>query len=79
MKFNTAGSRTVTATDVTDGTKTANTSPSITVNAGAFAQLQVLLPGQTAAPGTSTGQTGTPTAQTAGTGYTVTVNAVDAS
>ena len=36
------------------------------------------MPGETAAPGTPTGKTGTPTAQTAGTGYTVTVNAVDA-
>ena len=51
VKFNTAGSRTVTATDITDGSKTANTSPAITVNLGAFAKLQVLLPGETAAPG----------------------------
>ena len=78
VKFNTAGTRTVTATDTSDGSKTANTSPSITVNAGAFAQLQILLPGQTAAAGTPTGKTGNPTAQIAGTGYTVTVNAVDA-
>ena len=35
-----AAAATVTATDVTDGTKTANTSPSMTVNAGAFAKLQ---------------------------------------
>ena len=78
MRLNTAGSWTVTATDVTDGSKTANTSSAIPVNLGAFAQLQVLLPGETAAPGTPTGKTGSPTAQTAGTGYTVTVNAVDA-
>ena len=67
------------ATDVTDGTKTANTSPAITVNVGAFAQLQVLMPGETAAPGTISGHTGTPTAQTAGTSYSVTVRSVDAS
>ena len=40
-------------------------------------KLQVLLPGETAAPGTPTGKTGTPTAQTAGVNFTVTVNAVD--
>src|SRR5262249_42581687 len=74
----TAGTWTVTATDVTDGTKTASTSPSITVNAGAFAKLQLLVPGETASPGTSTGKTGTPSAQTAGTGFNVTVNSVDA-
>src|SRR5204862_1966441 len=74
----TAGSQTLTASDVDDGGKTANTSPAITVNAGAFAKLQVLTPGETAAPGTGAGKTGTPSAQTAGTGFSVTVNAVDA-
>src|SRR5207247_1000232 len=74
----TAGSWTITATDITDSTKTANTSPSITVNSGAFTKLQILMPGETAAPGTTSGKTGTPTAQTAGTPFNVTVNAVDA-
>ncbi len=74
----TAGSSTVTATDQTDGSKTANTSPAVTVNAGAFAKLQILLPGETAAPGSATGKTGTPNAQTAGTNVNVTVRAVDA-
>ena len=41
-------------------------------------KLQVLLPGETAAPGTSTGKTGTPTAQTVGVPLDITVNAVDA-
>ena len=36
------------------------------------------MPGETASPGTSTGKTGTPSAQTAGTAFTVKVNAVDA-
>ena len=57
---------------------TANTSPATTINAGAFAKLQILLPGETAAPGTATGKTGTPSAQTAGGSFNVTVNAVDA-
>src|SRR5439155_20797 len=74
----TAGSWTLTATDITDGTKTANTSPPITVNAGAFAKLQFLAPGETASPGSPTGKTGTPIAQTAGASFSVTVNAVDA-
>ena len=78
VKFATAGSRTVTATDTSDGTKTPNTSPAITVNAGAFVKMQLLMPGETAVPGTATGKTGSPTAQTAGTGYSVVVNAVDA-
>src|SRR5207247_3874653 len=52
--------------------------PSITVNVGAFTKLQILVPGETAAPGTATGKTGTPAAQTAGTPFNVMVNAVDA-
>ena len=72
-----AGSQTVTANDLTDGTTT-GTSSAVTVNAAPFSRLQVLMPGETAAPGTTTGKTGTPNAQTAGASYTVTVNAVDA-
>src|SRR5205085_2062797 len=80
VTFKTAGSATLTASDITDITKTANTSPPITINAGAVTKLQILLPGETAVPGTATGKTGTPSAQTAGTGITnaIIVNAVDA-
>src|SRR5665811_612097 len=62
----TAGSKTFTATDITTGTMTANTSPATTINAGAFSKLQILMPGETAAPGTGTGKTGASAAQTAG-------------
>jgi len=78
LTFKTAGTRTVTASNLTHTVITANTSPSITVNAGAFAQLQLLAPGETAVPGTASGKTGTPTAQTACAAFNVTVNAVDA-
>ena len=77
VKLNTAGTCTVTATDVSDGSKSASASPAFTVNAGAFAKLQVLLPGESAAPGTPTGKTGSPTAPIAGTAMDVTVRAVD--
>jgi len=40
-------------------------------------KLQILLPGETAAPGTSTGKTGTPTVEGSGTSVDVVVNAVD--
>ena len=43
-----------------------------------FTQLQVLLPGETNAPNTLTGKTGTPTSVSAGSEVDVTVNAVDA-
>jgi hypothetical protein len=78
VTFKTAGSSTVTATNISDGSKTADTSPSITVNPGAFTKLQILAPGESAAPGTVTGKTGSPSTQTAGTPFNVTINAVDA-
>ncbi|HWW03447.1 MAG TPA: hypothetical protein VNZ64_27340 [Candidatus Acidoferrum sp.] len=43
-----------------------------------FTKLQLLMPGETAAPGTASGKTGTPDAQVAGLPFNVTVNAVDA-
>src|SRR5205823_3660483 len=75
--FKTTGTRTITATDAA-AALTANTSASVTVNAGASVKLQLLVPGETASPGTATGKTGSPTAETAGTSYSVTGNAVDA-
>jgi hypothetical protein len=45
--------------------------------AGPYTRLQVLLPGETAAPGTATGKTGTPRAQTAGVPFSITVRACD--
>ena len=38
--------------------------------AGPYTQLQVLLPGETEAPGTISGKTGTPQAQTVGVPFT---------
>src|SRR5262249_13002323 len=80
VTLKTAGNATVTASDLTDNTKTANTSPSFTVNAGAVVMLQILLPGETAAPGTATGKTGAPTGQTTANplANAIVVNAVDA-
>ena len=77
LTFKTAGSRTVTATDNTDGTKTANTDP-VTVSAGAFAKVQLLVPGENATPGTTTGKVGTPVTQTASNAFNVTARGVDA-
>ncbi len=53
------------------------TSNNFVVNPGPVAKLQVLLPGQTPAGGTSTGFTGTPTDQQAGTPFNLTVRACD--
>jgi len=80
VTLNTIGSATLTATDIDDGSKTASSSPAISVLAGAATKLQVLLPGETAAPGTPSGKTGTPLAQIAGAAIAngIIVNAVDA-
>ncbi|MHA8071868.1 invasin domain 3-containing protein [Aquirufa ecclesiirivi] len=77
VSFRTAGNQTVTATDQA-ATLTANTGATTLVTAGTVNKLQVIMPGETAAPGTATGKTGSPTAQTAGTSLNFTVNAVDA-
>jgi hypothetical protein len=53
------------------------TSSSVVVSADAFAKLLVLAPGETAAPGTANGKSGTPTSQTPDAGFNLTVNAVD--
>jgi hypothetical protein len=45
--------------------------------AGPYTRLQVLVPGESPAPGTATGKTGTPLRQTAGVPFTVTVRACD--
>jgi hypothetical protein len=47
------------------------------LNQQVFTKLQVLMPGETNAPGTVSGKTGTPLAQAVGVPFDVTVNAVD--
>ena len=49
----------------------------VTTTALAFSKLQVLVPGETGAPGTATGKNGNPTVQGLGAPFNVTVNAVD--
>jgi len=68
---------TITATDHA-GTGKTGVTVTFTVNPGAFTKLQTLLPSETASPGSASGRTGSPTPQTAGTAFNVTVNAVDA-
>src|SRR6185503_282495 len=48
-----------------------------TAVAGPFTRLQVLLPGETAAPGTPSGKSGSPRNQTVGVPFSVTVRACD--
>ncbi len=57
---------------------TSGVSAAFGVSAGVFTKLQLLVPGEVAAPGTANGKTGTPNPQAAGTAFNVSVNAVDA-
>lgn len=50
--------------------------PSLT-HAGPYSQLQILIPGETAAPGTETGKTGSPITQTVGVPFTISIRACD--
>src|SRR4051794_26983616 len=50
VSLRTAGTASITATDLDDGTKAPNTSLQIAVAKGPFSSLQVLLPGETAVP-----------------------------
>lgn len=68
--------KTITATDPM--TAKHGTSNTFTVNPNSFVKLQLLSPGESPAPGTLNGKTGTPSAQTASNSFNVTVNAVDA-
>jgi autotransporter-associated beta strand protein len=61
----------------TSGSATTTTPPSVTINPAAFAKLLILAPGETSAPVTASGKTGTPSLQTVAVPFNVTVNAVD--
>jgi hypothetical protein len=69
-----AGSYTVTGIYTVNGAQGA---ASLTVTAGSFARLQLLAPGETSAPGTANGKTGTPSTEYVNGAFNVTVNAVD--
>ena len=70
-----AETATITAASLT---KTTTTPPSVTTTVDVFSKLQILAPGETAAPGTTSGKTGTASTQTYALAFNVTVNAVDA-
>ncbi len=61
----------------TSGSLSNAVSSNIVVSSAAFVQLQLLAPGETNAPGTVSGKTGTPSTRTAGAAFNATVNAVD--
>ncbi len=78
VTLNVAGTATITASDITNSSKTPNTSPSVTVSAGAATKLQLLVPNEVANPGSATGKTGAAIAEAAGAAFSVTARLVDA-
>jgi autotransporter-associated beta strand protein len=77
VTLNLGPTQTISVSDFTAGATPGDTSPAVTVKPGTFVKLQVLAPGETNAPGAPGGKTGAPLAQTGGTPFVITVNAVD--
>jgi len=77
VTFVTSGVWTITGTDIDGDPLTEYTSSAIPVDPADAVKLQILVPGETAAPGTATGKTGSSTAQEVGQPFDVVVNAVD--
>ncbi|MEK7315719.1 MAG: Ig-like domain-containing protein [Candidatus Eisenbacteria bacterium] len=73
-----AGAQTITASDVDNGSIQANTSSVVTVTGGTFSKVLILAPGESPAPGTVSGRTGTATDQSINYSFTVTALATDA-
>jgi hypothetical protein len=72
-----AGSQNVTASDLDQPAITADTSSDVTVVPGTFARLLIIAPGESPAPGTESGRSGTATDQSINYAFTVTVFATD--
>lgn len=73
-----SGTGTCRFTATETGGTTTGSSNDFTVASGAAVMLQVLIQGETAAPGTASGKTGAPISPVQGNPFTVIVNAVDA-
>src|SRR6185503_17582768 len=78
VTLRTAGSATVTVTNVDTAAMAPAVSATIPVLVGAFNKLQVLVPGESAVPGSGTGKSGTPATHTSGDPFNVIVRSVDA-
>ena len=71
------GVQTITAQDADNPAVLSNTSGNVTVVGGAFSKVLVLAPGESPAPGTVSGRTGTATDQSINYAFTLTVLATD--
>jgi len=76
LLLNAAGTNDQLTASVTSGLISGSSS-NFTVNPAPFARMQLLVPGESPAPGTGSGKTGTPSGEVTDGPFTVTVNAVD--
>jgi len=76
LLLNAAGTNDQLTASVTSGLITGSSS-NFTVSPGAFAKLQLLVPGESPAPGSASGKTGTPSTEVTDGPFNITVNAVD--
>ncbi|HXV12813.1 MAG TPA: hypothetical protein VEC56_01275 [Candidatus Krumholzibacteria bacterium] len=73
-----SGIQTITASDVTDPSIDAHTSSGVRVNGGPYARIVIVCPGESVAPGTPEGRSGTATDQSINFSFTVSIYATDA-
>ena len=72
-----SGHQTITASDIDNGDITPHTSRPVTILPGTYARILLLAPGESIAPGTPEGRTGTATDQSINFAFTLTVYATD--
>jgi hypothetical protein len=77
IKMFRSGYQRVSASDATNSGVTGYTSTQVRINGGPYARIVVLCPGETIAPGTAQGRTGTATDQSINYSFVVTVQATD--
>ena len=77
VRLHKSGNQTITATDLDDGNILTNTSSQVLIVGGSFARVLILAPGESPAPGTASGRSGTATDQSINYAFTVTVLATD--
>jgi hypothetical protein len=71
------GSQTITATDLDNGSINPYTTGSVNILPGTYSRIVLIAPGEQQSPGTAEGRSGTPTDQSIGFSFTVTVYATD--
>jgi hypothetical protein len=78
VRLHKSGNQTITASDNDNTSILTDTSSQVLISGGPFSKLLILAPGESPAPGTASGRTGTATDQSINYAFTITVLATDA-